>query len=767
MQSMQTTLAAKTRSESKSLWPNRLAAFRRRLIAIGLCCLGLCCIGGLSATLVWANDRPNSDTRPNIVIIFSDDHAVQAISAYGSKINQTPNIDRLAKEGMLFEQSFCTNSVCGPSRACLLTGKHSHLNGFRRNGDRFDGKQFTFPQALQAAGYQTALFGKWHLASTPTGFDEWRVLPDQGNYYNPEFLLSDGTKRKFEGYCTDLIADQTLEWLQSRRDSQKPFLLMTQHKAPHRNWSPPVRHFGRYPLGSVPEPTTFRDDYSGRSSLLKQSEMSIARHFYWGHDLKLHGDNLFPDHFLSGLNNGEYNRMTEAQRQAWDAFYEPENVRMIQAVKDGVWGAAEVLTWKFQRYMHDYLGTVAALDDAVGRLLDYLDSSGLAKNTLVIYSSDQGFYLGEHGWYDKRWMFEESLRMPLIVRFPEVVAAGSRSAALVQNIDYAPTLLEAAGVEVPTDVQGNSLMPLLKNGGVAPADWRQVIYYQYHENDSVHEVPVHDGIRTDRFKLMKFARNQEWQLFDLEKDPQELTSVHENPQYAEVFAAMKNQYQQVKQDNEVNSAIIPTTRGDEEWWKQRQTKAIEVAKEKKAKLIFIGDSITQGWEQPGKDVFQKYFGGVPTLNMGFSGDRTEHVLYRLEHTPWAECQPAAAVVMIGTNNTGHSMQPAEQTLAGIELIIEKLTKQAPKMKILLVGILPRGEKADSPHRQLNQKINQMLAKKTWSEQVKLIDLDSIFIRDDGTIDKAIMPDFLHLSPAGYEIWAEQLAPHLREWKVIE
>ena len=335
---------------------------------------------------------------PNIVFIFSDDHALQAIGAYGSRVNETPQLDRLARAGMVFDRSYCANSICGPSRACILTGKHSHLNGFMRNEDRFNGAQMTFPKLLQQVGYQTAVIGKWHLVSQPTGFDHWEILPGQGSYYNPDFIQMDGSRKRYEGYCTDLIGDFSLQWLENR-DPDRPFLLMSQHKAPHRNWSPHPRHFGKYKLGSIPEPETLFDDYSGRSQLLQENEMTIAKHFHWAHDMKFKGNNEFPQHFQGGIGNGEYQRMTPEQKQQWDAYYQPENEAFLAKLRAGELSDADVTRWKYQRYMHDYLGCIAAVDENVGRILDYLDEHNLADNTIVIYASDQGFYLGEHGWY--------------------------------------------------------------------------------------------------------------------------------------------------------------------------------------------------------------------------------------------------------------------------------------------------------------------------------------------------------------------------------
>ena len=354
--------------------------------------------------------------RPNIVFIFSDDHATQAIGAYGSQINRTPNIDRIAREGAVFYNSFCANSICGPSRACILTGKHSHLNGFLRNGNRFDSSQLTFPPLLQDAGYQTAIVGKWHLGTDPVGFDYWEILPGQGSYYNPDFIQMDGSRKRFNGYCTDIITDKAIAWLKGR-DKDKPFVLMCQHKAPHRNWSPAERHFDMFP-DDVPEPPTLMDDYAGRTSLLQENEMSIRDHFHWGHDMKFKGDNEFPERFRN-LGNGEYRRMSPEQKQAWDAHYEPENQAFLKKMRAGELSEDQIVQWKYQRYIKDYLKCIAAVDDGVGRILRYLDDTGLDRNTIVIYSSDQGFYLGEHGWYDKRWMFEESLRMPFVIRWPK------------------------------------------------------------------------------------------------------------------------------------------------------------------------------------------------------------------------------------------------------------------------------------------------------------------------------------------------------------
>jgi arylsulfatase A-like enzyme len=465
--------------------------------------------------------------RPNILFVFSDDHAAHAISAYGSKINVTPNIDRLAKEGMLFKNCFCTNSICGPSRAVILTGKHSHINGFMDNAARtvFDGTQQTFPKLLRAAGYQTAMIGKWHLKSDPTGFDRWSILTaggGQGTYYQPEFKTEKGII-KTEGYVTDIITDQALSWLEKERDKDKPFLLMYQHKAPHRSWEPGPKQLGLYRDKDIPEPATLFDDWAGHASPSKEQEMTVARHLT-DQDLKL----VAPKN------------LTAEQKKAWDAAYDPENEKFRAAKLEG----KDLIRWKYQRYIKDYLRCVAGVDDNLGRVLKYLDDSGLSQNTIVIYSSDQGFFLGDRGWYDKRWMYEESLRMPFIVRWPGVVAAGKENTDLVQNLDFASTFLDIAGAKIPDDLQGRSFLPLLK--GTTPADWRKAIYYQYYEYPQPHKVAPHYGIRTATHKLIYFPLTQEWELFDLVKDPGERTSIYADPANKERITELKSELQRLR-----------------------------------------------------------------------------------------------------------------------------------------------------------------------------------------------------------------------------
>ena len=486
--------------------------------------------------------------RPNILFIFSDDHAVNAISAYDGPlagVAPTPNIDRLASEGAVFVNSFCANSICGPSRATILTGKHSHKNGFMRNtGQGLDQSQWTVAKELQQGGYHTAVIGKWHLKTHPVGFDHWEILPGQGYYYNPDFVQKDGTTKRFEGYATDLTTDKAVDWLDAR-DKSKPFFLMCQHKAPHRTFTPALRHLGAFDDVEIPEPATLFDDYANRSPTLADNEMEIDRHFDWAYDAKIRkderGDVTLPKPDRYGT--PEYNRMTNAQKSTWDAHFGPRNQQFLADFAAGKLSHKDIVRWKYRRYMRNYLGTVRAVDESVGRLLKYLDDNDLAQNTIVIYSSDQGFFLGEHGWYDKRWMFEESFRMPFLIRWPEVVTPGSRPPGLIQNIDYAPTFLAMAGLDTPAEVQGRSLMPLL-NGETQ--GWRESLYYAYYELGE-HAVPQHFGVRTQTHKLIYFPRTDEWNLFDLVRDPGEMRSVHNDPAYRETRAALAAEFARLRE----------------------------------------------------------------------------------------------------------------------------------------------------------------------------------------------------------------------------
>lgn len=468
--------------------------------------------------------------KPNIVFIFCDDLTNQAVSAYGHelKLLETPHMDRLAKEGMLFQRCVVPNSICGPSRAVIQTGKYSHLNGFYRNGNRFDSSQQTFPKLMQAGGYQTAVIGKWHLTSDPVGFDHWHILPGQGQYYNPP-MIRDGKKVKHEGYTTDLIADFSVDWIK-KRDKDKPFMLMSQHKAPHREWAPALRHLGWNGDRTFPEPASLFDDYAGRGRPEKEQDMTLAKTFN-GKDAKLDAPGYF----------------TPEQRAQWDAYYEPLN----DAYRATKMSEKERVRWNYQRYLHDYLGSVIAVDEAVGKLLQCLEEEGIVDNTMVILSSDQGFYLGEHGWFDKRWIYEESLTTPLIVRWPGVVAPGSRETAMVSIIDFPETFLDAGGLPVPSDMQGRSLVPVLK--GKTPEDWRTSFYYQYYEYPGAHSVRKHYGVVTDRFKLFHFYEPDvnEWRLIDRQSDPQELKNVYSDPAYAETVTALKAELKRLRAELKV------------------------------------------------------------------------------------------------------------------------------------------------------------------------------------------------------------------------
>ncbi|MFI4861106.1 MAG: sulfatase [Phycisphaerales bacterium JB063] len=480
-------------------------------------------------------------TRPNIIFIFTDDHAPHAISAYGSVINETPNIDRLAHEGVLFRRSYCCNSICGPSRAAILTGLHSHANGFMQNGNRFDGHQQTFPQLLQRHGYQTAIYGKWHLNSDPVGFDDWAILPGQGDYYNPNFIFPDGNRR-VEGYCTDVTTDMALHWLENGRDTDKPFVLMCQHKAPHRSWMPGPQELNMYDDETIPEPDTLFDDYAGRTPAAADNEMEIDRHMSFGYDLMCPIDDN--EWLMNGYRNS-MNRMTDAQRTTWDAAFEEENDAFRAAMADMT--HEEIVRWKYQRYIKNYLRCVAGVDRNVGRVLDWLDDNPeIAANTIVIYSSDQGFYLGDNGWYDKRWMYEESFAMPLIVRWPGHIPAGVENHELVQNIDYAPTFLDLAGVQADEPMHGTSLVPLLEGDEELPG--RDSLYYHYYESRATHRVAAHYGIATDRYKLIHYYEPEwdDWELFDLQEDPDERQSVYGDPDYADVQARLHEQLNALK-----------------------------------------------------------------------------------------------------------------------------------------------------------------------------------------------------------------------------
>ncbi len=483
---------------------NRLAAL-----------LALVCLLGLGFK---TDSAAAASQRPNILFLMSDDHAAHAISAYGSKINQTPNLDRLAKEGLRFNNCFAVNSICAPSRASILTGKYSHINGVTVFNE-FDGSQWTVAKALQHAGYHTAMIGKWHLKSDPTGFDYWNVLPGQGLYHNPAFIEM-GTRKKISGYATDIITDLTIEHLKNR-PKDKPFFLMSHHKAPHRPWEPSAKYAKFYDDVTIPEPESFTDDYTTRSDAAREATMRIDR------DLTRNDLKLTPPPGLTG-----------PALQKWKSGTDTE-LEIVENGKTNQLSGLALKRWKYQRYIKDYLRCIASVDENVGRLLDYLDESGLATNTIVIYTSDQGFFLGDHNWYDKRFMYEESIRMPFLVRYPPAIKPGSVSDAMILNVDFAPTFLEFAGEHIPKEIQGRSLKQLFS--GTTPSDWRKSWYYRYYHYPADHRVQPHYGLRTERYKLIHFDRINQWELFDLRTDPRELKNLIADPKHAQTVAKLKTE----------------------------------------------------------------------------------------------------------------------------------------------------------------------------------------------------------------------------------
>lgn len=473
-------------------------------------------LASICFAVCWSVAAATPPTRPNILFIMSDDHAAHAISAYGSKINQTPHLDRLAREGMRFNHCFAVNSICAPSRATILTGKYSHVNGVTVF-NRFDGSQWTVAKALQAAGYHTGMIGKWHLQSDPTGFNYWSILVGQGLYHNPVFIQQ-GERKKLTGYATDLITDQAIDFLKAR-PQDKPFFLMCHHKAPHRPWEPDAKHADLFKDVEIPEPETFADDYATRSDAAKEATMRVDRDLTRG-DLK-----LTPPVGLKGTNLAAWNAGTVTE------------LEVVEGGKTNRLSGLALKRWKYQRYIKDYLRCVASVDDNVGRLLEYLDQTGLATNTVVIYTSDQGFFLGDHDWFDKRFMYEESIRMPFLVRYPPAIKPGSVNDAMVLNLDFAPTFLELAGVPTPAEVQGRSLKPLL--AGQTPDDWRKDWYYRYYHYPADHRVQPHYGLRTEQFKLIYFNRIDQWEFFDLKADPHELKNLINEPEHAKRVADLK------------------------------------------------------------------------------------------------------------------------------------------------------------------------------------------------------------------------------------
>ena len=490
----------------------------------------LCTVGmGLVAC-----QQTKVEQRPNIIYIMSDDHAYQAVSAYGHGLNQTPNIDRIGKEGVIFTRACVTNSLCAPSRAVMLTGKHSFMNGKVDNVQPFNWEQDNYPKLLQKAGYQTALIGKIHLDGLPTGFDHSAVLPGQGDYYNPVFIVN-GKRERIPGYVTEITTEMAIKWLKER-DPDKPFCLLYHQKAPHREWLAVPKYFEQYTKMKFKEPETLFDNFESRGTAAKSSEMNILEHMNWAGDSKLSPEAMeelgIKETAGWDINawKGNLGRMDEKQRAAWDAVYNP----IIEEFKKAYpsMSQEDLMRWRYQRYLQDYLACIASIDEGVGQMLDFLKENGLEENTIVVYTSDQGFYMGEHGWFDKRFMYEESFRTPLVMRYPKEIKPGTKSEALVQNLDFAPTFLDYAGVDVPTDMQGESFRNLVSG---KTKKWRDVAYYTYYEYPAIHMVKRHYGIATKRYKLIHFYYDiDEWEMYDLEKDPKELKNLYNDPAYADV-----------------------------------------------------------------------------------------------------------------------------------------------------------------------------------------------------------------------------------------
>ena len=502
--------------------------------ALPLAAAGLTACGG---------NASQEEQKPNIIFIMTDDHTTQAMSCYGGRLLDTPNMDRIAEEGIRFDNCYATNALSGPSRACILTGKFGHVNGFTDNASRFDGSQQTFPKLLQQAGYKTGVIGKWHLISEPQGFDHWSIVTgqeEQGDYYSPEFM-ENGVPVTEQGYVTDVITDKALEFIDS---CDGPYCLMYLQKAPHRNWMPAPRHLGMFNETVFPEPETLFDDYSTRGDAARTQDMSIAHTLQNDWDLKL----LTREEILAGGNRlyDVYTRMPEEVQHKWDSVYAPR----IAEYRSGRLQGKELVRWKYQQFMRDYLACVVSVDEGIGRLFDHLEANGQLDNTIIVYTSDQGFFLGEHGWFDKRFMYEECQRMPLVIRYPKAIKAGSVTSAIAMNIDFGPTFLDFAGVEIPEDMQGRSLKPVLENEGAVPEDWREAAYYHYYEYPAEHLVKRHYGIRSaDGWKLIHFYNDvDQWEMYDMTNDPHELNNLYDAPAYAARRTDMHALLEKVQQE---------------------------------------------------------------------------------------------------------------------------------------------------------------------------------------------------------------------------
>lgn len=501
-------------------------------------------------TFFSCKDKALANKRPNILFIMSDDHAYQAIGAYGSSLVSTPNIDRIADEGILFSNASVTNSICAPSRATMLTGKHTHINGKIDNRSPFDTTQVTFPQLFQKAGYQTAMYGKLHFGNNPQGIDDFMILPGQGHYINPEFITKKGDTT-ITGYVTEVITDLVINWLDKKRDKEKPFLMMYFHKAPHRPWWPSPEKFKEFSNKTYPEPISLFDDYKGRGVASKAAGISIFNNMYYSHDSKILPETLAEmGEVIPKLNepiqlfrSGSYYRANNKQRTVYKLVLDSINEHFKNHWPQKT--AKEKLQWKYQRYMQDYLACISSVDDNVGRVLKYLDEHNLSDNTIVVYTSDQGFYLGEHGWFDKRFIYNESFKTPLLIRWPNKIKSGITNDEMVQNLDFAQTFLEAASINAPNDMQGKSLMPLLEQ---ANSSWdRKNVYYHYYEYPHPHNVKRHYGLVSKKYKLIHFYYDiDEWELYDREKDPQEMNNVYNDPNYIEIVKKLHKELEQLR-----------------------------------------------------------------------------------------------------------------------------------------------------------------------------------------------------------------------------
>lgn len=481
--------------------------------------------------------------RYNIVYIMTDDHTAQMMSCYDRRFVETPNLDRIANDGVRFTQSFVANSLSGPSRACMLTGKHSHKNGFTNNEHGiFDGSQQTMPKLLQKAGYQTALIGKWHLVSRPTGFDHWNIVPGQGDYYNPDFITMNNDTVREEGYLTNIVTDKSIDWMENGRDKSKPFILFIHHKACHRNWLPEMKYLNEYEDKTFALPANFYDDYEGRQAAGTQ-EMHIGRDMDMLYDIKMYlpgmTSRLSPNYLRM------IGRMTLVEMLQYDEVYNRLSREFY--AKSATMSERELAEFKYQRYMRDYAKVLKSLDDNVGRVLDYLRDKNMLDSTLVVYTSDQGFYMGEHGWFDKRFMYEQSLSTPLVMRLPDGFNRRGEVNDMVQNIDYAPTFLDLAGVEIPEDIQGQSLLPLLR-GKSSPKKWRKSIYYHFYEYPAEHMVKRHYGVRTNRYKLIHFYNDIDtWELYDLQTDPNEMNNLYGRPEMDKVTRTLRKELKKLQE----------------------------------------------------------------------------------------------------------------------------------------------------------------------------------------------------------------------------